>query len=557
MPATKLISDNLQDAIAYHQAGDLQNAQRLYKSILEGSPNDSNAKHLLGMSLFQQGNLEQALILIWESIKIDPQNFLAYTNLGNVFQRIERHQEAINSYDVALAIEPSHADAFFNRGNSMFALMQYESALDSYEQLLVLQPTSAEAHINKGNTLHKLQRENESVTSYNKAISLCPQNAQAYYNRGIALQFMNLNVEALSSYKHAINIKPDYVEALNNQGNTFQNLNLYQNALNAYHAAQVIDPNYGDAHWNEALCRLKLGDYENGWVKYEWRWDNSISNPSRTLFSGKLWDGKDDLNGKVILLYSEQGFGDSIQFFRYVKMVQQRGATVVLQVHSSLINLFKEGSEGVKFISDVKVNGHEYYCPLLSLPKAFNTIQSSIPSSDAYLFSNKKADRIWKHDLGKKTLPRVGLVWSGNKQNTNDRARSISLLTILKLLRADVQWFSLQNEISENDMLLLRQHGVTQYKKKLTSFLETASLIEQMDIVISVDTSVAHLAAALGKPTWILLSHNADFRWLLGRCDSPWYPSVQLFRQPSIEDWDSVILQLNMHMEHCLYAHSY
>ena len=291
--------------------------------------------------------------------------------------------------------------------------------------------------------MHKLERETESVASYNIAISLYPGNAQAYFNRGVALQFLGLNFEALSSYKHAIIIKPDYVEALNNLGNTLQNLNLYQNALNAYHSAQIIDPNYGDAHWNEALCRLKIGDYEKGWAKYEWRWDNSISNPSRANFSGKLWDGKDILNGKTILLHSEQGFGDAIQFFRYVKMVQLLGAKVVLQVHQSLINLFKGGSDGVKFIGEIEVEKYEYYCPLLSLPKAFKTIQSTIPSSDAYLFSHGMADGIWKNKLGIKTLPRIGLVWSGNKQNTTDRGRSIALATLSKLLRADAQWFSL------------------------------------------------------------------------------------------------------------------
>ncbi len=581
MPISRPISINLQEAISCHQAGEIQKAQQLYKTILAANPQDSDALHLLGVTLFQQGFLETALKLISESVEINPDDFIAFTNLGNVYQGMNRHQDAINCYDNALTIDPRqpnaathnnrglalqslgrenealasydaaiHADneyveAHFNRGNSLYAFGRYEAALTSLEHVLALRPAYAEAHNNKGNLLHKLHRETEAIASYDDAITLRPGYEQAYFNRGVALQFLDLNLEALASYSNAIKIKPDYAAALNNQGNTYQNLNLYQKALNVYLSAQMIEPAYGDAHWNEALCRLKIGDFENGWIKYEWRWDNSISNPSKVKIYGMLWDGKESLKGKTILLLAEQGLGDTIQFSRYAKMVAQLGATTVIYLHPSLSGLLKDAFEGVAIISETRDEPYDYYCPLLSLPMLFNTSLSTIPASDAYLFGNVSTNTSWKNKLGKKTSLRVGINWSGSKHNSNDHARSIPLPGFLKLLRPDVQWYCLQKEISESDQILLKRHGVAHFEDELTSFSETASLIKQMDIIISVDTAVAHLAAALGKPTWILLAHNADFRWLLGRSDSPWYPSVQLFRQPAIGDWASVISQIN------------
>jgi tetratricopeptide (TPR) repeat protein len=684
MPASSPVSARLQQAVAAHQCGNIPEAQLLYQAILELSPHDADALHLLGVTFFQQGVFDTALKLIAKSIEINPQNCLAYTNIGNVFQSMARHQDAINCYDCALSIDPGHADAFFNRGialhsaqrdsdaltsydqaialnpayaeahhlrgnllhllkrpmealtsfelaiaarpefldalisqglvlqsmgrseealtscnsalkvdpasaqifnnrglvlqslgrendalasyedalladtdfieahfnrgNSLFALGRFETALNSFEHALALRPAYAEAHNNKGNLLHQLHRDAEALTSYDQAISLKPDYEQAFFNRGIALQFLDRNQEASASYARAIRIKPDYTEALNNQGNTFQSLDLYQNALKAYLQAQTLDPDYADAHWNEALCRLKIGDFENGWKKYEWRWQNSISNPAKQLFTRPLWGGKENLKGKTILLHSEQGLGDTIQFFRYAGMVARLGAITALQVHPSLATLLQNRSENVQILSITDASQYDFHCPLLSLPLAFKTKLWAIPASDAYLFSDPGLSIIWRKKLGVKSSPRVGLVWSGNPQNANDQARSTTLSHFVKLLRDDIQWFSLQKEISAAEQKLLQLHGISHFGDELNSFSETAALIEQMDVVISVDTAVAHLAAALGKPTWVLLAHNADFRWLLGRCDSPWYPSVQLFRQPGIGDWTSVFSQLAQHM---------
>jgi tetratricopeptide (TPR) repeat protein len=572
----------LQSAVACHQEGRLHEAQALYKELLVVNPRDADALHLLGVTLFQQGLLNEALVQIAESLQINPENCLAYTNIGNIFQQLGRFQDAINCYDCALAVDPKHADACFNRGialqalnrdidalrsyeetivlkpgyteayfnsgNSLHSLGRFDDALGSYDKALVLRPRYAEAYNNRGNSLFKLGRSLEAVSSYDNAIGIDREYAQAFFNRGVALQRLEENEDAVSSYSDAIRIKPDYAEALNNRGNTLQCLDLYQDALASYRGAQEIDDTYGDAHWNEALCQLKTGDFENGWENYEWRLHDSISNPEKRIFLQPAWSGNEELNGRKILLHAEQGFGDTIQFCRYAKMVAALGADVTLEVHSSLAGLMKELDGGTKVSSVYDVEKYDFHCPLLSLPLAFGTRLATIPARTSYLTSDPLLDAYWSSRCGAKQLPRVGIVWEGNKNNRNDTRRSAPLSNIAGMLRSDIQWFCLQKEICRETGDFLDLHGVRHFEEELTTFSDTAALIDQMDAVISVDTAVAHLAAALGKPTWILLSHNADFRWLLGRRDSPWYPTARLFRQPVTGDWSGLFHTLNKHV---------
>jgi tetratricopeptide (TPR) repeat protein len=496
----------LQAAMALHNQGLLSEAQQGYQAVLALDAQEADALHLLGVSYFQQGLPDLAIPLIWASLQQNPANALAYGNLGNAFQAKEAYKEAIDCYDVALGAWPDFTDAHFQRGNA----------------------------------LYRLGRNPEAIASYDQAIDRDLAHAEAYFNRGVSQQLMARHDDALGSYRQAIRIKPGYVEALNNQGNTLQSLELFQDALDSYALAQGLAPGYGDAHWNEALCRLKTGDFEEGWKKYEWRWDNHISNPLQRLFAQPLWSGAQALSGKSILLHAEQGFGDTIQFCRYAEMVALRGAEVTLEVQPSLMALLKNVAGVKQIVSTGNAGKYDFHCPLLSLPLAFDTRLSSIPASRYYLASDRRLDLLWGNKLGKKTLPRIGLVWSGNPANPNDLARSAPLLALPQLLRQDIQWYCLHKELSVDSENFLQQHAVQYFSADLTNFSETASLISQMDLVISVDTAVAHLAAALGKPTWLLLAHCADFRWLLGRRDSPWYPSMRLFRQASSGDWEGV-----------------
>jgi hypothetical protein len=319
-------------------------------------------------------------------------------------------------------------------------------------------------------------------------------------------------------------------------------LGRYDDALQSYQQASALKPDFANVQWNEGFCRLLLGDFAKGWEKYESRWQiEDICKPRD--FSQPRWSGDTDVQDKTILLYAEQGLGDTLQFCRYVELLADLGAKVFLEVPASLKTLLTSLRGVSGFISrGDDLTGIDYHCPLLSLPLACQTRLETIPANIPYLFSQPDKVQRWHDRLGQKTQPRVGVVWSGNSAHKNDRNRSLPLPELLTLRTADWQLISLQKELRGSDAALLAEQPVLQhYGEQLRDFSDTAALIELMDVVISVDTSVAHLAAAMGKPTWILLPYAPDWRWLLEREDSPWYPTVRLFRQTRHGDWHSVL----------------
>jgi tetratricopeptide (TPR) repeat protein len=551
---------NPENCLAYTNIGNvLQRMERYKEAItcydcaLNIDPRHTDAFFNRGIALHSAHRDLEALASYDGAIAIRPDYAAAHQQRGNILQILERHAESVLSFDAVLIITPDYDEAHFNRANSLHELGRFTEALSGYDRVIVLQPGYAQAHTNRGNTLHRLGRDAEAVASYDEAIVFDHEVAQTFYNRGVALQLLHRNEDALNSYSNALRIRPNYPEALNNCGNTFQSLDLYQDALTCYQSAQTLDEHYGDAHWNEALCRLKTGDFESGWEKYEWRWHNTVSNPEQRRFTRPAWCGTEDLHGKKILLHAEQGFGDTIQFCRYAKLVAGLGAEVVLEVHQSLAGLMKNLAGVTTVTSRYDSEEYDLHCPLLSLPRAFGTRLATIPATAAYLNSDPLLAGLWRNRFGTGSALRIGIVWSGNPENKNDATRSAPLPDVSRILRPDINWFSLQKELSHENEDFLGVHGIEHRGKEMTTFSETAALIDQLDVVISVDTAVAHLAAAMGKPTWILLGRNADFRWLLGRRDSPWYPSVRLFRQPCSGDWgglfDELARQLSRHFD--------
>jgi hypothetical protein len=301
-----------------------------------------------------------------------------------------------------------------------------------------------------------------------------------------------------------------------------------------------------EAHWNEALLRLLTGDFSRGWAKYEWRWRNESLALSTRNFSQPLWLGAEAIDGKTILLHSEQGLGDTIQFCRYVPLVAARGARVILEVERPLHEIMTNLAGATEVISKGDaLPDFDFHCPLLSLPLAFGTHLETIPSLTSYLRAPGQTLKHWQARLGPKARPRIGLVWSGRPAHKNDQNRSISLRSLLPLLDIEATFVSLQKDVRSDDAAVLKEcNDVLHFGDELKDFSDTAALILQLDLVISVDTSVAHLAGALGEPVWILLPYNPDWRWLLDRDDSPWYPSARLFRQQQIGNWAGVIDQV-------------
>jgi len=513
--------------------------------VLNANPKSAPAHYNRGNVLLDLNRYEEALASYGKVLAIMPGNAMALYNHGNVLQQLGRHAEAVASYDRLLAIAPGNAAALYNRGVAMMGLKRYEEALASYDRALAIAPDDVEVLTNRGITLYELKRYEEALASYDRALAIKPDLAEALNNRANVLLDLKQPQEALASCERALAIRPDYLEALNNRGIALQVLNRNQEALASYDRATSLDPESIEAHWNGSLCRLLLGDYANGWREYEWRWraeDFLALSPKRD-FRQPLWLGREDIAGKTIFVHAEQGFGYTIQFCRYAEWLAQKGARVILEVQPPLKSLLA----GIRGASLVLAQGEalpefDCHCPMASLPLAFGTRLESIPCRVPYLSPSPQHIDKWQAKLGPKARPRIGLAWSGRITHTKQHERSIPLDKLLPLADAGVSLVSLQKDVQPQDREVLAAHAeITHFGSELADFSDTAALLSLMDVVISIDTSSAHLAGALGRPVWILLPYVADWRWLLEREDSPWYPTARLCRQAAAGDWDSVV----------------
>jgi tetratricopeptide (TPR) repeat protein len=419
-------------------------------------------------------------------------------------------EAAIRGYQEASAADPARAEAYYKRGNAQKDLGRLEEAVASYDAAIARDADYAYAYCNRGSVLHQLGRPTAALESFDRAIALDPGDALAHYNRALVLQDLHRLDEALASYDEALRLAPDYA----------------------------------DAHYNRALLALFCGDFTRGWPGYEWRWRHArrLRIGEARSFSEPLWRGDVSLSGKRLLLYAEAGIGDTLQFCRYVACCAARGGEVVLEVQAPLVELLRR-LPGVH--ETIATGGNlppfDYQCALLSLPLAFNTTLDSIPAPARYLAADPALISEWRTRLGAARRPRIGLVWSGNPGNSLDARRSVRLAEWLPHLPPQFDYFRLQTEVRAADRTALESSGkISSFDDRHLDFSSTAALCECLDLVLSVDTSLAHLGGALGRKTWVLLPLVPDWRWLRERSDSPWYPSMRLFRQPAAGDWTSV-----------------
>lgn len=539
------LEDKFRKASELHRKGLLESARLICEEILADQAIHFDALNLLGLIAAQTRNPAMAASLLGQAIVVNPANAFTHCNLGTAQQELEQWDASLASYDRAIALEPDYAVAHNNRGNVLRRLGRLHDALASFDRAIMIQQNFVEAHVNRGNVLGELQLWPLALAGHDRALSLRPDFAEGHCNRGMALKALNRGAEALASFDKAVGIWPGYAEAHVNRGNVLRELHEFEAATAAYNRAIAIRQGYATAHVNRGIVSLLSGNFERGWADYEWRRRDPDSVHSRAArrFPQPQWTGQESLLGKIILLHDEQGLGDTLQFCRYAKLVADLGATVILGVQKPLQGLLS-GLPGVaQVVSDgIVVTDFDYHCPLMSLPLAFKTELHTIPAPTGYLRADDLRSAHWRARLPPNGAPRIGLVWSGNAIHANDRHRSIPLADLLRSLPDNFQYVSLQRDLRAGDALLLRDHpNLIHIADHLNDFSDTAAVCQCLDLVISVDTSVAHLSGALGNKTWVLLPFNPDWRWLLQREDSPWYPTMKLYRQSRPGDWQEVL----------------
>jgi tetratricopeptide (TPR) repeat protein len=568
----------LREAATLRAAGKQDEAVLLYQSLLEINPDDTEAMYRLGMTRAAAGAVAEARDLLMRVVEIDPNFADGFSDLGVLSRRLGDTDAARAAYRKALALKPDHVDALYNSGNLENATGETEETASLYRRAIAARPghqgalnnlglllhkkgdhedaaeiyrealshddTLARTHNNLGNALRDSGALEQSLASYRRAIALDADLCDGWRNLSVGLQKMHLMEDAVDPARRALALEPDNPELLLNLGTLMIRLGQMKKGAEAYEAALAIRPDYADVHWNRAHVLLMHGFFQDGWREYEWRLRCPGLNAYGRTFDAPRWDGA-SLTGQRILIHSEQGFGDTLQFVRFLPQVRaqvkQKGGTVIFEAHKALIRLF-DGIAG----ADVLVQAgddmppFDCYAPLLSLPFLFGVEEGSIPAAPALKVPSPPLI-----DLPESSNKRIGLVWAGRPQHGNDRNRSMTLSHLRPLLESDgCDFFSLQLGPARIQIEQENLHSsLTDLGDHLTDFAATAALIEQLDLVIAVDTAVAHLAGSLGKPVWLMLPFVPDWRWMLHRSDSPWYPTMRLFRQPVARNWAAAVEQ--------------
>ncbi|HTK36754.1 MAG TPA: tetratricopeptide repeat-containing glycosyltransferase family protein [Caulobacteraceae bacterium] len=502
----------MEAAAAAHRAGRLGEAKELYQQLLETDPDQAEVLHRLATIALAEGRVEDGVLLLRRTLALAPQMLAAHLNLALALEHLGQGEAALASYERAIAVAPRHAETHARHGDLMLRLGRYETSLAAYDRALALDPRLARAWSNRGLALLGLGRTTEAVESFDGALALDPGFVDALVNRGIALRELNRLDASLASLGAALQAAPDNPAAACNLG----------------------------------VSQLLAGALEPGFRGHEQRWRLEPNRSALRTFAAPLWQGGEDLAGRTLLLHAEQGFGDTIQFCRYAALAAARGARVVLEAPPALKALMRSLDGVAELVgAGEPLPDFDLHCPLMSLPHAFGTTLETIPTRASYLAAPPERSAAWAGVVADSPRPKVGLAWFGKPTHHNDRNRSIRLEPLLEALPSGLELFSLQDRARPEDEAALAAYPrIRRFEDRLTDFADTAALASQMDLVVSVDTSTAHLAAALGRPTWVLLPFSPDWRWLLDREDSPWYPTVRLFRQPAPGDWDSVLARL-------------
>ena len=570
----------LNEAKAAQLAGHFDEAEALYRQLLAQNFAQAEVAFQIGILSFRAGRLVEALDMFSRVVTFAPDRVLGPLNLGLTLARLGRSDEALAAYDRAALIDPASLQVRFERANLLATMRRFDEALAAYGEVVALAPDNVDAwrrratiqrlrgddagalesldqvlaartddpaiRIEHADLLQGAGRYEAALAGYDRALASDPAAVRAWSNRGVALQELNRPAEAIESYDRALALAPGFVDALVNRGTALRELNRLGESLASLGAAVQAAPDSAPAQVNLGVSQLLSGDLPAGFRGHEARWQVE---PNRSLargFTQPVWLGEADIAGRTLLLHGEQGFGDTIQFCRYAALAKARGARVVVEVQPALKALMRS-LEGVDVLvgRGEALPAFDLHCPMMSLPLAFGTTLETIPAAPSYLAPPPERLAAWTDAVPASAALKLGVVWFGKPTHRNDRNRSLSLDRLVGALPPGAEVFSLQDRARDEDAATLAAHPrIRRFEGRLNDFADTAALASMMDLVVSVDTSAAHLAAAIGRPTWVLLPFSPDWRWLLGRVDSPWYPTVRLFRQPAIGDWDTAMDEL-------------
>ena len=539
----------LANAVHLHQAGRLQEAIDRYTVALASGADFAEIHYNIGLAYKQQGCLDAAATSLEECLRRNPRNSDAHNNLGNVRKEQGRLDDAVACYRTAVAQNPNHKQALGNLGGTLRQQGHLQDAGAWLCQAVKAQPDRAELFHELGLALHGLGNYEQAIGCYRFALGIKPDYPEAAYNLGLALQSSDQVDESVACYRQVIQIQPDFADAYKNLGAALRQQGFLDDAIACLQRGVGLQPEDPDLHLNLAMGLLARGDMAAGWQEFEWRWKTPQLAGARRNFSQPQWYGEPGV-GRTLLIHAEQGFGDTLQFCRYAALAAARGLNVVMQVQPPLVRLLRSlaGATSIIGYGDA-VPDFDVHCPMLSLPLALGTKLETIPSAVPYLHADAAQAEPLRLRLAEISGPglRVGLVWAGNPRShapacaAVDRRRSMAADRLAPLLATPgVLFFSLQKDgppAPASSHMLHLMH-------EMTDFADTAALVANLDLVISVDTAVAHLAAALGKPVWLLDRFDPCWRWLTGRRDSPWYPALRLYRQPRAGDWDSIVAEV-------------
>jgi tetratricopeptide (TPR) repeat protein len=525
-------------------------------------PRSAAACNNLGVCLGQSGRRTEAVTAFREALRLEPNFAQAHHNLGVALAQLGDSDRAVASFRQALRLRPDYPEAQYNLANTLGGMGRQAESVESYRQAIRCKPDYAEALCNLGLALCESGQPRElgdwatlgeAVIILRQAARLRPDYVEAHNNLGLALAALGRFDEAVASYEQGLRLMPGHAQTHANLGSAFKEQGRLDEAAACYEQALRLDPESASAHWNLSLTWLQMGDYERGWREYEWRWRRKGS--TMRPFRQPLWDGS-PLAGRTILLHSEQGLGDTIQFVRYAAVVQQRGGRVVLECPGLLLPLFARVPGVDQLVAEgTALPAFDVHAPLMSLPRLVGTTLATVPAEIPYLTADPRLVETWRRRLESIDGFKIGICWQGNPHHKWDRHRSIPLAQFASLAALPgVRLISIQ-KTHGTEQIAASRLPITNFSDDLDrsgAFTDTAAIIRNLDLVITTDTAIAHLAGALGAPVWLLLSSIVDWRWMLKREDTPWYPTMRLFRQPTLGDWDGVFERLTSELRQLL-----